>query len=143
MTALCPDRGQRAKISPSYWLLVLFIILGEAAPLRATHLLAARYARLAGQEVVVEVAVGQPPPPTLIVIQTLPPEVAVVQAEPATSSSNSKTGEVKWLLRGVKAGNLSLRLTLDRPVAAGEVSGEIRYREPGAGDMVTLPIAKP
>ena len=122
---------------------LLLLLLGVPMQLRAASLVSAKYLRIAGQEVVVEIAINAPPPPTLIVIQSLPPQASVIQAQPASKSVNSSKGEVKWLLRGVTAGTLALRLTLDRPVVSSEISGEVRYRTPGSGDMVSIPIARP
>ncbi len=129
-----------ATIRNAFFLLLL--ILGMPAQLRAAPLVTARYVRIDGPEVMAEISISAPPPPTLIVIQNLPPQVAVLQAQPETKSVNINNGEVKWLLTGVKPGNFTLRLTLDQPVAKSEISGEIRYREPGGG-MISLPIAMP
>lgn len=123
--------------------LFLFILLLLAIPVPAwsSPLVAAHYGKIAGQEIVIEISINAPPPPTLIVLQNVPSQVAVIQSQPATKSVNSSRGEIKWLLSKVKAGNLTLLLTLERPVSSDEISGEIRYREPDGG-MVTMPITK-
>lgn len=143
MTTRSRSGGQPATVTNFLLpLLLLLLVMSLPVELRAAPLVTARYARIAGQEVVAEISVGHPPPPTIIVIQRLPAEVSVIQAEPATKSANSNRGEVKWLLRGVRAGRIPVRLTLDRPVTSREISGKIRYREPGRG-MVTMPITGP
>lgn len=141
MTTPSPCRLHAATIKAAFFTLIL-LLLSLPAPLRAAQSVTAQYGRMAGAEVVIEIAVSEPPPPTLIVIQNLPPQVSVIQAQPETKSVNTGKGEVKWLLSGIKAGALALHLTLDRPLSSAEISGEIRYREPN-GDMVSLPISKP
>ena len=132
---------QPATIRNALFLLLL-LILAVPAQLQAAPLVTARYVQVAGQEVMAEISIGAPPPPTLIVIQNLPPQVAVLRAQPETKSVSIDKGEVKWLLTGLKPGNYTLHLTLDQPVSKSAISGEIRYREPGGG-MISLPIAMP
>ena len=123
--------------------LLLLLLLGIAERGWATPLVTASYVRLGGQEIAIKIVINAPPPPSLIVTQHLPPGVSVVRAQPATSSVNSDKGEVKWLLSGVKPGTLAVLLTLDQAVASSQISGDIRYRDPVSGRMVTLPMAKP
>ena len=136
-----PLFGTRLRPIKHSVLLLLLLLLGIPMPLRAAQLVAARYVRMTGTEVVVEISISEPPPPTLIVVQRLPAQASVLQAQPPTNSVNSSKGMVKWLLRGVRSGTLAIRLTLEQPVTGGEVSGEVRYRAAGGG-MVTIPIAR-
>lgn len=138
----CTSEAQ-ARCPLRAFVLLLLLALGVPEPLRAAHLVSAQYARLGGQEIAIEIVIKTPPPPSLIVILQLPAQVAVVRAHPATNTVNSAKGEVKWLLKGIKTGTLAVLLTLDQPVAHSEISGEIRYRDPGGGEMVTIPIARP
>lgn len=120
---------------------VLLLLLGIAPPALAEHLVTAAYLQAQGRQLTIELQIGSPPPPTLIIIQNLPPGTAIAQAEPPTKSVNTAKGEAKWLLKNVTAGPLTLRLLLDREVSAAEISGEIRYLEPASGAMVELPIS--
>ncbi len=122
--------------------LVLVTLWGPAR-LRAGELVSARYLRAQGRELVVKIIVGSPPPPSLILIQNLPAGVAVRRSLPPAQSVNAAKGKAKWLLREVQAGTLIVRMSLDRVVSAASIAGEIRYREPSSGTMITLPIAKP
>lgn len=133
---------QSLTIAPVCWLVLLFGILLWPQTIPAADLVTARYAQPTAQELVVEIAIGEPPPPSLIVNLNLPVGVAIVLAQPATKNSKSRSGEIKWLFKDVKAGVLNLRLTLDRPLASAEISGEVRFRHPKGG-VIRLPIAPP
>ncbi len=122
--------------------LVLVTFLSPAR-LRAGELVTARYLRAQGRKLVVKIVVGSPPPPSLIVIQNLPAGVAIRSSLPPAKSVNAARGKAKWLLREVQAGTIMVRMSLDRSVSAAAIAGEIRYREPESGAMVTLPIIKP
>ncbi len=122
--------------------LVLVTLWGPAG-LRAGELVSARYLQAQGRELVVKIIVGSPPPPSLILIQNLPAGVTIRRSRPPAQSVNAARGKAKWLLREVQAGTIVVRMSLDRAVSAATITGEIRYREPSSGTMVTLPIAKP
>ncbi|NOX79931.1 MAG: hypothetical protein GXP57_02355 [Deltaproteobacteria bacterium] len=122
---------------------LVLIMLSLPARLRAGELVTARYLRAQGRKLVVKIIVGSPPPPSLIVIQNLPAGVAIRSSLPPAKSVNAAGGKAKWLLREVQAGTIMVRMSLDRAVSAAAIAGEIRYREPRSGTMVTLPITKP
>ncbi len=122
--------------------LVLFTLWSPAG-LRAGEPISARYLRAQGRELVVQIIVGSPPPPSLIVIQNLPAGVAVRRSLPPAKFVDAAGGKAKWLLREVQAGTIMVRMSLDRAVSAAAIAGEIRYREPKSGTMITLPITKP
>lgn len=141
MTTPSHHGAQPASITVGVLLLVTLLLVAPGQLWAANQVTAKYLLPMAGQEVVVEIAIGEPPPSSLIVIQNLPAQVTVIQAQPETKGVNSAKGEVKWLLSNIKAGILTIHLTLDRPIASQEISGEIRYREAG-GDMVVMPISK-
>jgi hypothetical protein len=66
--------------------------------------------------------------------------VRVVGAAPPLKMADHGTGQVKWLLSAPAPGRHLLVLKLDRAVTAGQANGEIRYREPATGKMVTRAI---
>lgn len=142
MKTLC-RYGARILAAKTFpFLLLGLLFLSVPGQLKAAPLVSAHYTQSAGQEIMIEISIHEPPPATLIVIQNLPAEVTITQSQPEIKSVNSNKGEAKWLFTGVKTGNLALRLALDRPIESKEISGEIRYRD-ADGDMVSLPIAKP
>ena len=100
-----------------------------------------RYLDKRGAEIRIELEVVAPAPPLVIVVQRLPVGVQVVAAEPESKLADPGLGQVKWLLSGLTPGKHRLLLTLDRPAAGEAGGGEIRYRDPVDGGMVSSPIA--
>lgn len=101
------------------------------------------YTQAQGTILAVEIHVGAPPPASLILIQNLPPGVTILSAQPPANNVNPGKGEAKWLLRDIAPGQVTIRMTLDRPVNAGDISAEIRFKSARGGNMQTLPVAKP
>lgn len=101
------------------------------------------YTQAQGTLLAVEIRVGAPPPSSLILIQNLPPGVSLLSAQPPANNVNPGKGEAKWLLRDIAPGQFTIRMTLDRPVSAGDISAEIRFKSAQGGGMQTLPVAKP
>lgn len=102
----------------------------------------ANYSQAQGTNLIVQITIGAPPPRSLILVQRLPPGVQVLAAQPA-SQTNTGQGEAKWLLRDLVPGQYTIRMTLDRPVDAGAIFGEIRYLPAQGGKMQSLPVARP
>lgn len=117
----------------------LFPSVNQAAPASLT----ARYRQAEGTGLTVEINIGSPPPSSLILVQRLPPGIRLLSASPAANNVNTEKGEVKWLLHSIPPGSLLVEMTLDRAVAADEISAEIRYKPPEGGEMITQPVAKP
>jgi hypothetical protein len=101
------------------------------------------YSQAQGTLLAVEIRVGAPPPSSLILVQNLPPGVTLLGAQPPADNVNAGKGEVKWLLRDIAPGQFTIRMTLDQPVNAGDISAEIRFMPAQGGGMQTLPVAKP
>jgi hypothetical protein len=101
------------------------------------------YTQNQGTLLVVEIRVGAPPPSSMILVQNLPAGVSILGAQPPANNVNPGKGEAKWLLRDIAPGQFIIRMTLDRPVNAGDISAEIRFKPAQGGDMRTLPVAKP
>ena len=120
-------------------LLALLLALPAVAD-AADRPVAGRYLRAAGQHLQLQLTIGSPAPASIIVVQTLPPGTAIVQAQPAAQRIDGRRGEVKWLLKG-ESGAMVLDLQLAQPVRAGEVRGQIRYKHPATGATITDNIA--
>jgi len=98
------------------------------------------YLEKTGDRIGIELEIAPPLPPLVIVIQKLPVGVQVVEASPPSKLADLGRGQVKWLLSGLAAGKHRLELKLDRPAAARAGGGEIRYRDPADGKLVTVAI---
>lgn len=124
------------------FLSVLLILLMPRAS-SAGALVSAEYTQAQGTLLVVKIRVGAPPPASLILVQNLPSGVRILGAQPPANNVNPGKGEAKWLLRDITPGQFTIRMTLDRPVNAGDISGEIRFKPAQGGGMQALPVAKP
>ena len=102
----------------------------------------AKYAKSRGTELVVSITVTAPSPSLLILVQTLPPGVRMINSEPPATNDNTKKSVVKWLLREITPGTHTIRLFLDRDVAAEDISASIRYKPASGGGMETQPVEK-
>ena len=99
-----------------------------------------RYLSRTATELTLEIKVGSPAPASLIIIQYLPPSTAPAAANPPYKKYNAKKGEVRWLLRKVQAGTLTVRLKLADPVKPDQVSAEIRCMDPVTGKLLTTQV---
>lgn len=93
-----------------------------------------------GQDVTIHITVGQSPPMAFIVIQQLPKGVSVLSASPQPSGFKRGGSQVKWLFKHAQPGKMTLSLQLSKPVARNRLQGEIRYRHPGSGAMMSKKI---
>ena len=137
-----PERSGKAGIC--LCLFFLFILAALLLPMTsdAGAGVSAVYTQDQGTVLVVEIRVGAPPPSSLILIQNLPPGIRILEARPPANNINPG-GEAKWLLRDITPGQITIRMTLDRPVSAGDISAEIRLKTAPGGGMLTLPVARP
>lgn len=127
------------------WLIYLFcllVFLGGILPniSKASGLVDCKYIKSQGKEIKITVDIASPPPATVIIIQNLPTGVSISQSSPPVKKFNSKKGEAKWLLKGVKPGTMIMAMRLNQPVKSNEISGEVRYMDPTTGAMIKMPF---
>lgn len=115
---------------PSLLLLALFISQGLAGPicLAEERQVAGRY-KVSGNTILHTITIPAQPPVAVIVVQYLPPGTLITSADPAYSSYDQATGEVKWLLRSVSPGVLQMRLTLAHEVDKGKIRAEALFKD--------------
>lgn len=119
----------------------LFLILSVPTILHAgTALVSGQYLSATGQDIQLRITVASPAPGTLIVIQNLPAGTPIAAASPPFNQYDAGRGEVKWLLTHVGPGGYTVSLHLARPLAAGQIAGEIRYKDPVTGRLTNLPV---
>lgn len=122
-------------------LLLLLALISLPLPAAAKEAVLGRYLSKGGQEIKIELEVSAPAPALVIIIQNLPSGVAVTGSSPEAKLAEPGQGLVKWLLSGLAPGKQLLQLKLDKAVEARALSGEIRYRDPATGNMVSWKIA--
>ena len=112
-----------------------------AGPLTAVadELVSGRYLSASGKEIRVELKIDSPPPASVIIVQKLPKGTGVIASSPKVKMYDPVKGEAKWLLSKVSPGKMTISMTLDRAMAKGDVSGEVRCRNT-AGKMVKVPL---
>lgn len=121
--------------------LALFVLFSLPVPLRAAQALVnGQYLSGTGQDIQLRITVANPSPTTLIVVQNLPIGMTIEAATPAFHQYDASKGEVKWLLTRISPGSYTVTLRLQRAAVPGEISGEIRYKEPASGRMINLSI---
>ena len=101
----------------------------------AGNLVSAKYITSEGQKIVMELRIQSPAPNTVIVIQHLPRGTGIKQSDPPFDKYNPKRCEAKWLLRKVKPGTFRISMETTGSVKAGEIRGEVRYKDPSTGTM--------
>ncbi len=101
----------------------------------AGDLVSAKYISSEGQKIVMELRIQSPAPNTVIVIQHLPRGTGIKQSHPPFDKYNTKRCEAKWLLRKIKPGTLRISMETTGSVKAGDVRGEVRYKDPSTGKM--------
>ena len=121
-------------------LAVLLLCLSVSVPARAVGLISGRYLSRTATELTLEIKVGAPAPTSLIIIQRVPPGTPLAAANPPYKKYNAKKGEVRWLLRNVQAGSITVHLKLTAPVKPGQVSAEIRCKDPSTGKLITTRV---
>lgn len=134
---MTPKRGPHTRVLTALTLLACLI---STVPLSARELVTCRYLAASGTRIEIELTIGAPPPPTLIIMQNLPPDVNVVETSQPVKKFSQKPGEAKWLLMGVKPGTTLLSFTLSKAIRPGQLSGEMLYNAPDSGTMVRMPF---
>ncbi|MFO7606101.1 MAG: hypothetical protein R6W72_07370 [Desulfurivibrionaceae bacterium] len=125
-----------------YRLLLAFLLTGVLlgpSPAGAEELVSGRYLQGAGERIEIELEIGSPPPSLVIVIQNLPQGVKMIDSKPKLKTYDPAGGVAKWLLNKPNPGKMTISFALGRPLAKGEVEGELRFRD-DAGRMVSVAL---
>lgn len=101
----------------------------------------AMYKQSTGKAVTVLINVGAPAPSSLILIQKFPQGAKIIHSDPSPQKNNSQKGQAKWLFRNPGEGHITVTFSFDRQVKAGEISGQIRFKNTG-NRMESFPVEK-
>lgn len=93
-----------------------------------------------GGHVTIIIKVSEPPPMAFIVLQHLPQGVKLLAANPRPSGSGNGSSSVKWLFKHARPGKHTLEMQLSKSVDPKQLRGEIRFRHPQSGAMITRKI---
>ena len=127
-------------IAPSFLVVVWMVFWGGMDVVHADDLITCRYLSSRGQNILLELNVGSPAPSMIIFIQKVPAETDIIKSSPKFKKYDKTRGQAKWLLTGVKPGRIKMAMTLSKPIKSGQLSGEIRYKNPLTGKMVTMSV---
>lgn len=119
--------------------LLAVFLLCPLAPATAADLVSGHYLKGVGTEITIELVIGSPAPPLVIVTQLLPKGTGVLKATPELKKYDSNKGVAKWLLNKVTPGKMTVSIQLDRALGQGELSGEIMSRDQ-TGKMVSIAL---
>jgi len=119
-------------------MLVVGAMLVQLYPLpTAATEIKAHYTHAEGKAITLKLAIANPPPNSIIVIQNVPPGSLIVGSTPPHKSYKKKHGKIKWLIKNPATGNLNIQLQLKKPVSAGAVSAMVRYLDANTGTFKT------
>ena len=93
-----------------------------------------------GNNVIIKIKVSEPPPMAFIVLQHLPKGVRLLSADPRPSGSGKGASSIKWLFKHARSGKHILKMHLSKSVDTKQLRGEIRFRHPQSGAMITRKI---
>ena len=121
-------------------LLALLVLLIPAIG-RAESGVAGRYLAGGGSDVRILLTIDHPPPKAFIVLQQIPEGVQVTSASPAPAGAPQDGTTIKWLFKRPLPGSTIVTLQLSRQVPENQLVGEISYRHPTSGALVTRKIS--
>ncbi|WP_136808376.1 hypothetical protein [Desulfosediminicola flagellatus] len=101
-----------------------------------------RYLQTSGGMIKLQVNIGSPAPQSIILEQYLPPGTTVTNTLPKARKIESASGKVIWLFKRVNSGNMNVTMNVSPNSAANSVSGILRYRVPGGGSLVEIPVSR-
>ncbi len=120
--------------------LILLSTLFVSATAWSQELITANYETKDGRNILLTINISPHGPNNIIVIQKLPPGVDLIETSPMYRKFNAKKREVKWLLKGARPGRFTIKMTISNRITLEKLRGEIRYRDPEKGTIISYPI---
>lgn len=121
-------------------LLVLTVLLAPAIAWTEGGV-AGRYLAGGGSDVRILLTITKPAPKAFIVLQQVPEGVRVLSASPAPAGEQQGPAAVKWLFKRPAPGSMILTLQLSHQAPESRLVGEISFRHPKSGGLVTRAIS--
>ncbi len=122
-----------------FFLVFIGFLLTPLVPYAKTDV-SGSYKHGGGDHITIQIKVSAPPPMAFIVLQHLPKGVKLLSADPRPSGSGKGASSVKWLFKHARPGKHKLKMQLSKPVDPKQLRGEIRFRHPQSGAMITRKI---
>jgi hypothetical protein len=102
----------------------------------AADLVSGHYSSSSGKSIALSLNIQSPAPASLIIEQYLPPGTEILSSKPKYKKYNRKQGKVKWLLKNVRSGKMTITLHLGNPVGQGSVQALLRCKDPTTGKFI-------
>ena len=118
-------------------LAMLVLLVVAASPAEAG--VSGRYLAGGGSDVRMLLTIDKPAPTAFIVLQQLPAGVQMTSASPEPAPQEGTA--VKWLFKRQPPGSMIITLQLSHQVPETLLVGEISYRHPANGALVTTTIS--
>ena len=124
--------------------LVISLLLLSQTNASADELITATQPMQENGGVILQLAVSEPPPASIIVSLSLLPPVEILNASPAAKKYNAEKNKAKWLLKDLKPGSYAIHYQLSMPVSPAQVDCAVQYRDPRNGEMISkkVPLAR-
>ena len=111
-------------------------VLYNAQFVSAADIVSGRYISSSGKTIELEINIQSPAPASLIIEQYLPPGTGIVSSQPKLKKYNVKKGKVKWLLKNVRSGKMTVRLQLADKIGKGNIRALLRCKDPATGGFI-------
>ena len=123
------------------WLSSAILTLFLAGTLHAETNVVGRYLAGGGSDVRVLLTIQAPPPAAFIILQQIPPGVKMTAATPAPSGFQQDGATIKWLFKRPRPRTMIISMQLSRQVPESQLKGEISYRHPRNGELISRKIS--
>lgn len=129
-------KTHKSELYNSALIALLLVLL---IPISATAAsVSGKYIKASGNTTVLQISVGKPAPPSIIVEQSLGNKNKVQSASPKPKKI-SGNGNIKWLLTKTRPGKQQFTVKLASPLK-GSVRAILRYRDPASGQFIEKSI---
>lgn len=106
----------------------------------AADLVTGQYTSSSGKSITLSLNIHSPAPVSLIIEQYLPPGTEILTSKPEFKKYNRKKGKVKWLLKNIRSGKMTVSLKLANEIAQGSVQALLRCKDPSTGKFIEKKI---
>ena len=121
-------------------LILLSVILLGVIPLTtlANAEVNGSYKKRGAKAVDIILSISGTAPAAVIVKQQIPPGNKLISSSPKSKGARGKVAT--WMFKRIDAKKLTIKMDFEKDVQPEALSGEIRFKEKGSGDMITKKI---
>lgn len=131
------DKTHKPLLYSTTFILLLLIVLIPCSATAAS--VTGKYLKASGKTAILEISIGKPAPPSIIVEQSLGTKNKVQSASPKPKKVDGN-GNTKWLLTNTRPGKQRFTVQLASPLK-GSIRAILRYRDPANGQFIEKSIS--